>query len=101
MPADPHLDLVRKLVALSLFNDSAAERISAHKKAVALIRKHGIGQGDLFATSSAAQWSIDDALRFSSKVRDILADPEVQKTAAAGRDLAKGVIDLFRKAKSK
>jgi hypothetical protein len=95
---DP-LVLVRKLVALSLFNDSAAERASAHKKAVALIKKHSIGQGDLFATSNASAWSIDDALRFSGKVRDVLADPEVQKTVAAGKDLALGVVSLFKKAK--
>lgn len=101
MPADSHLALVRKLVALSLFNDSAAERVSAHKKAVALIKKHSIGQGDLFSTSSAAAWSIEDGLRFADKVREVVKDPDMQKVASAGRDAVMGLVGLIKKAKGK
>ena len=101
MPADPHIDLCRKLVALSLFNDSPAERISAHKKAVALIKKHDIGQGALFSTSSAAAWSIEDGLRFADKVREVVKDEDVQKVASAGRDAVMGIVGLIKKARSK
>ena len=98
MPAD-HIDTVRKLVALSLFNDSPAERTSAHKKAVALIKKHDIGQGNLFSTTSAAAWSLEDGLRFADKVREVAKDPDVQKVASAGKELAMGVVSLFKKVK--
>ena len=98
MPAD-RVDTVRKLVALSLFNPEAEEAREAFKRAREMIAKYDISQGDLFSTTSASAWSIDDALRFSSKVRDILADPEVQKTAAAGKELVLGVASLFKRAK--
>ena len=94
-----HTDTVRKLVALSLFNSEAKEATEAFKKARALIKKHDIGQNDLFATSSAAAWSIEDGLRFADKVREVVKDPDMQKVATAGRDAVMGIVGLIKKAR--
>ena len=96
-----HVDTVRKLVALSLFNPETKEAGEAFKKARALIKKHDIGQGALFSTSSAAAWSIEDGLRFADKVREVVKDEDVQKVASAGRDAVMGIVGLIKKARSK
>ena len=96
-----HVDTVRKLVALSLFNPETKEAAEAYKKARSLIKKYEIGQGALFSTSSAAAWSIEDGLRFADKVREVVKDEDVQKVASAGRDAVMGIVGLIKKARSK
>lgn len=109
--ADPNVDLVRKLVALSLFNSESKEASNAFRTARRLIAKHGISQGDLFAQTEAAAWGVDDFLRAGDKVKDVVAavkavaaDPETQKTVAAVRDIGSAIargVAAIKKARAR
>jgi len=104
MPADP-IDTARKLIAASLYNSESKEALSFYRQARALIKKHDIGQGDFFGTAPGAKaWDLDDFMRAGDKVRDVIAmakDPEVQKTVAAVKDVADGVLNLIKRAKKR
>ncbi|MDE2022209.1 MAG: DUF2786 domain-containing protein, partial [Patescibacteria group bacterium] len=68
------VDLVRKLVALSLFNENANEARSALSQARKLIAKHDIKQDALFMPDGEAKgWSPADFMQAAEKAKDVLA----------------------------
>jgi hypothetical protein len=92
------IDQVRQLVLLSLFNDSANERGNAHRLAHKLIVRHEITQGELLGAAAARTWDVEDFMRMADRGKDmiasaraVLADPEVQKTVGALRDIGSGI----------
>lgn len=109
------LDAVRKLVALSLFNDSDGESHSANDKARALLKKHRIGLEELLGGRAASDaWGPADMMRFVSQVHDGGADlfaraqafvshPDTQKAIEVGKnlwDLGKRGVEALQKRKA-
>lgn len=92
------IEQVRKLLLLSLFNSEANEARSAHALARKLIVKHTLTQAEVLGAAAAKAWSLEDAVVATEKAKEViasaravLADPEVQKTVSAIRDLGAGI----------
>jgi hypothetical protein len=101
------LETARKLVALSLFNDSAAEASVAHRQARRLIAKHGLSFDELF-TAHGQPLSLQDMMAMGDKVKDVVntikgavSDPDVQRGVGSLVDLFKSGQEIARKVRGR
>lgn len=108
MPADraSKLALAQKLFVRAGCPTSPTDKeaIAAHRKFMKLAFEHGfkideVTAGIAAAGANAKAWTIDDFMRATSRAQEViamakvgLADPEVQKTVGALRDMGSGIM---------
>lgn len=97
---EERIKLVRNLIVLSLFNDNKNQARASYNRASEMIKKFDLSIDDIFGTPAAGPkvWSFDDFMSAAEKGQNLialakaaLADPEVQKTTSAVRDIGSGI----------
>ena len=102
MPADParakQLALAQKLFVRAGCPTSPTDKeaTAAHRKFMKIAFENGfkideVAAGIAAAGSAAKAWTIDDFVMAAATGKQFLADPEVQKTISAGRDVFSGI----------
>jgi hypothetical protein len=99
---DKALERVRKFVRLAASSKSQHERHSAIDRAFEALEKAGLSAGDLFsATSQVAPKKdpIATAAAATTYVKEVAADPNVQRAVSGLRDVAQAgasILDALR-----